>query len=156
MSATALIPSENELIELGLPAAAAQIKKERELARKLRIAFEHFRVVEPAHIDRFNKELYKKTLKKAASAWGSDTYNRLKFTPIHNYENLPPAEALEKLREAKTLGCFDTFEIATIESVEIVPDPILFGRITGSENRYFIAQWDDDVKIEEILRADEG
>jgi hypothetical protein len=36
------------------------------------------------------------------------------------------------------------------------PDPIIFGRIKGSNNRYFVAQWDDDVKIEQILRADEG
>jgi len=40
--------------------------------------------------------------------------------------------------------------------VTVVPDPILLGRITGCENRYFIAQWDDDVKIEDILKENEG
>lgn len=155
MDVMTAVPSETELSDLGFNAAVAQLKVDKELGRKLRIAFEHFRVVEPQHIARFNTALREKT-QKIDMMYGSPTFDRLAFTPVAQYRNVPPADVLQKLREAKTLACFDTFEIATIESVKVIPDPILFGRINGSGNRYFIAQWDDDVKIEDILREDEG
>lgn len=153
-----LAPDEIELSELGFEKAATQLTQDKEFARKLRIAFEHFRVVEPKHITRFNEELKARTHKaKGSNQWGQITsYDTLKFTGIAEYTAVPPKPALEALRHAKTLGCFDGYEIATIESVEVVPDPILFGTITGSGNKYFIAQWDDDVKIEDILHVDEG
>lgn len=170
---TDTLPTEEELLELGFRTAAYELKNHKdaapkELRVKLRTAFEHYRVVEPEHIDRFNKVLKAKTLK--VRTYGSrysktriETYQTLNFTPIHNYTAAPPRDVLISLREAKLLGCFDSFEIATIKIVSDqyvtqirLPDPILFGRINGSDNRYFIAQWDDDVKIEDILREDEG
>src|SRR5580765_3432952 len=145
-------PCESDLEELGFTQAASGLKLKRELARKMRLAFEHFRVVTPEHIKRFNEELYKRS-KTSGSTY---TYQRLKFTLIAQYGEIPPAAALEALRAAKKIGCFDNFEVATIESVTVVPDPVLFGCIDGDQNKYFIAQWDDDVKIEDILRPDEG
>lgn len=149
---------ENELKELGFDAASQQVQKDRELARKLRTAFEHYRVVEPEHFTRFNSDLKAKTEQKdGKNQWGNiTTYDRLKFTPVAQYTAVPPPEVLEALRAAKGHGCFDAFEVATIESVRVVPDPIIFGIITGSANKYFIAQWDNDVKIEDILKEDEG
>jgi len=147
-------PCEADLEELGFTQAASGLKQKRELARKMRLAFEHFRVVTPEHIKRFNEELYKRTHTQSRGSFG--TYQRLAFTPIAQYGQIPPAAALEALRSAKTIGCFDNFEVATIESVTVVPDPVLFGTIEGDQNKYFIAQWDDDVKIEDILRPDEG
>jgi len=146
-------PCESELEELGFTQAASDLKLKRELARKMRLAFEHFRVVTPEHIKRFNEELYKRT--KVSQQFGFN-YQRLKFTLIGQYGQIPPPAALEALRAAKKIGCFDSFEVATIESVTVVPDPVLFGTINGDMNKYFIAQWDDDVKIEDILRPDEG
>jgi hypothetical protein len=145
---------EAELRELGFCAAADKMKKDRETARKLRIAFEHFRVVTPEHVNRFNKELMAK--KSGYDLYGGYTYQRLAFTPVEIYKGVPPREVLQKMKEAKELGCFDRFEVATLESVTVVPDPVLFGVIDGCDNRYFVAQWDDDVKIEQILREDEG
>lgn len=58
--------------------------------------------------------------------------------------------------KAQKLKCFDTFEIAKIEAVEERKDPIVFGCITGCPDKFFIAQWDDDVKIEDILTESEG
>lgn len=149
---------ENELSELGFTAAAAKVNTDRALARKLRIAFEHFRVVEPDKIQRFQQELRDRTIKdEGKNQWGTiQRYDSLKFTPIEKYPNVPPIEALQELRKAKAFECFDRFEVATIESVKIVPDPIIFGVIDGSLNKYYICQWDDDVKIEDILREDEG
>lgn len=146
---------ESDLEELGFTAAANSVKQKRELARKMRIAFEHFRVVTPEHIKDFNEKLYT-TSKSKAGQFGSYSYQRLTFTPISQYGEVPPAPALEALRAAKELKCFDSFEVAKIESVTVVPDPILFGCITGCDKKYFVAQWDDDVKIEDILRPDEG
>lgn len=142
---------ETDLEELGFTQAASGLKLKRELARKMRLAFEHFRVVTPEHIKRFNEELHNRSYDKHTY-----TYQRLKFTLIAQYGEIPPAPALESLREAKRIGCFDRFEVATIESVTVVPDPVLFGCIDGCDNKYFIAQWDDDVKIEDILRPNEG
>lgn len=149
---------ENDLRELGFTAAAEQVQKDRELARKLRIAFEHFRVVTPAHIERFQSELKTKTQQAdGRNQWGEiTTHDRLKLTNIASYAAVPPQEALDELRKAKELNCFDTFEVATIESVRVVPDPIVFGVIHGCTNKYFVCQWDEDVKIEDILRPDEG
>ncbi len=149
-------PHEDELAELGFTAASTKIKSDKTLARKLRIAFEHFRVVEPDKINRFNKELMERTKKNDPVNQYSYIYDRLAFTPIANYQGVPPAEVLEKIKEAKKLECFDSFEVATIESVQVVPDPIIFGVINGSPNKYFISQWDEDVRIEDILKEDEG
>lgn len=155
---TATAPSESELRELGFTKAADQVQKDRDMARKLRIAFEHFRVVEPSHLERFQSDLKTKTTKSDGSnQWGTiTTYDKLVFTPISDYKTVPPKEALDELRKARSHECFDSFEVATIKSVRVVPDPIIFGVINGCQNKYYVCQWDNDVKIEDILRADEG
>ena len=148
-------PTEAELRELGLTEAANKLKHQREMARKLRTAFEHFRVVTPEQLSRFQAELMDKSV-KSLSAYGAYSYQALKFTALEAYPNVPPGEVLEKIREAKKHECFDRFEVLTLETVEVVPDPVVFGIINGCDNKYFVAQWDDDVRIEDILRADEG
>ena len=153
------IPTEQELRDLGFEAAADETKSKRELARKLRIAFEHFRVVLPEQIARFNTELARKTSNSTPSRdnpLGYPIHQRLAFTSTKHYAGVPPKEVLEELKKARELNCFDSFEIATIESVVKVPDPVLFGVIDGCDNKYFIAQWDNDVSIEQILRPEEG
>ncbi len=149
------VPSEGELRELGFTDAAAKVKESRELARKLRIAFEHFRYVTPENFLRFSEELKTKSWKNNYRNY-SYSYDQLVFTRICAYKKVPPPEVLSKVREAKALGCFDDFEVATVQSVKVIPDPIIFGIIHGCENKYFVAQWDDDVKIEDILRPEEG
>jgi hypothetical protein len=169
------IPTQERLKELGFVTAASEMQRHKEAApkelrQKLRTAFEHYRVVEPHHIERHNIML-KSLTRKVARKWRQYgevhkewSYLQLDFTTIHQYPAAPPAEVLVELEKAKAMGCFDRFEICTlgrhsqIESRPVfrLPDPILFGRIDGSENRYFIAQWDDDIKIEDILKEDEG
>jgi hypothetical protein len=142
---------------LGFTAAADNVRTQRDMARKMRIAFEHFRVVTPENIAKFESELYQRTHKRSSLSFTA-SYQRCQFTPICQYRQVPPKEVLEKVREAKALGCFDSYEVLTIETVEAqrIPDPIIFGRIIGTGNRYFVAQWDDDVKIEQILKDGEG
>ena len=147
-------PCESDLEQLGFTAAASGLKYKREIARKMRIAFEHFRVVTPENIQAFNHELCKRT--RTSREGGGYTYQRLEFIPISEYEQVPPAAVLEALRAARELNCFDAYQVAMIVSQTVIPDPILFGIITGCSNKYYIAQWDDDVKIEDILKEDEG
>lgn len=149
MAETVTAPSECDLRELGFTAAADQLSAERELARKLRIAFEFYSVVSPTHVAQFNDKI------KKATYVDNGPYSRLVFNPIESYRTIPPKEVLEKVREAKDRGCFDSFEVATIQSVKVVPDPIIFGRIKGCANHYYIAQWDNDVRIEDILKPEE-
>ena len=39
---------------------------------------------------------------------------------------------------------------------ELLKDPILVGRIQGCSDAFVIAQWDTDLKVEDILSATEG
>lgn len=168
-------PTKDRLASLGLRAAAEVMEQSRQIASSglrasLRIAFEHFRVVEPHHLERFQRELKKRTRKRVNEY--DVAFLKLKLTPLSQYPEVPPPEVLDALEKAINLKCFDYFEIATLVHAndhqqarlarwrdamkELAKDPILFGRIKESENLYYIAQWDDDIRIEDILRAEEG
>lgn len=141
------------LEKLGLTAAAKILDQTRSMQERMTVAYDAFRFVEPAQIQAFNDKLREDTWHEDKSA---RSYKTLAFTPLMDYGKIPPEAALVALESAMDLGCFDTFEVATIEWVRIVKDPIIFGRIHGCEDRFFICQWDDDVKIEDILQGDEG
>ena len=148
----------DRLKQLGLTSAATELSRQEALSKKLTLAYEQFRFVTPANIDKFQDKLKAETVKETGkNQWGTITeHKRLKFTAIKDYPNVPPSDTLDALELAMGVGCFDTFEIASIEWVKHVPDPILFGRVTGCEDRFFIAQWDNDIKIEDMLQGDEG
>ena len=146
------------LEKLGLKKVSSKVKELQKLRRKMTIAYEHFRYVKPEKIDAFNEKLKKQTLGETGKK-GIDlyhNYDKLVFVDIGEYSEVPPVDVLDKIEEAQQLGCFDTFEIAKIESVKEYKDPIVFGRIKDCPDRFFIAQWDDDVKIEQILNENEG
>mgnify|MGYP001570389797 CR=1 FL=1 len=71
-----------------------------------------------------------------------------KECPIEEYESIPPKEVLTKLRMHKNRLLFDYFTIASVENIK---DPLLFGRITETEDRYFIAQWGEDIKLDDLV-----
>jgi hypothetical protein len=104
--------------------------------------------IKKEQIDKFQEVL---GLQKVAKGYKK----QLTFCPIERYDrDVPPQDVLEKIEAAKKSGCFDSFEIAYVE--EVKKDPIVFGRIDGCSDRFFIAQWDDDVSIEQIIMASEG
>lgn len=138
----------DRLEKLGFKNASANLKTLENKKRKLAIAYEHYRFVRQEKIKAFNEKLKAKTLNKTTYA-----YQTLAFTSIDQYTEVPPDHVLEKLGEAQEVNCFDSFEIAHIREVK---DPILFGRINDCSDRFFIDQWDDDVKIEDILMPNEG
>ena len=139
-----------DLQELGFDSAVKTVEKNRDLVRKSAVAYEHFDYITPEMVEKFKTEVKEKTRKEEKNYYQYDT---LAFINIKEYTEVPPADVLEKLREAKKWNCFDNFEIAKIESVREMKDPILFGRITGVGDYFFIAQWDDDVTIEAIKEA---
>jgi len=136
-----------KLERAGMKAAAEQLRKKAALGRKLMIAYEHYRFVRPEKIDEFNKKLFKETSKRDGS------YRYLSLTAIESYDKIPPDHVLENLDVAKERKCFDSFEVVHIMEVK---DPILFGRIKNCPDRFFIDQWDNDVRIEDILKGNEG
>jgi len=71
-----------------------------------------------------------------------------KETPLSEYKALPPKDVLETLKIHKDRNLFDYF---TIASVEHIKDPLLFGRIKNSTDRYFVAQWGEDIALEDVL-----
>lgn len=130
----------------GMTAAASKLREAVGLRRKLAVAYEHYRFVKPEKIEAFRKKLHEAT-RKAGS------YKDLSFTPLEKYTQVPPADVVQAVVEARGRQCFDSFEVAHIIEVK---DPIVFGRVNGCADRFFIAQWDDDVRIEDILRPEEG
>lgn len=137
----------DELKELGFETAAKAVEEKQKLYAKMHTAYQNFEFVTQEDIDAFNEQLKAKTLKKSKY---QDEYQTLSLTSVKNYKEAPPQEVITKMRDAVQLGCFDTFEIAKIEAKVEVKDPILFGRITGCGDRFFIAQWDNDVTMEMI------
>lgn len=75
---------------------------------------------------------------------------------IQNYQGNPPQSVLEKLVEVQKTNVFDEFTIAEVDIREIkepirAKDPLLIGRIKGSSDRYIIAQWGDDIYIDDLI-----
>ena len=144
MDNTISIPS---LTELGFGKAVTKIDR----ARKLKVAYAKYGFVTEEAIQKFNDKLRKETLKEDSSAYH---FKQLAFYAPQNYGEIPPQFVLDKMKDASADNVFDSFEIAKIDWKVEIKDPILFGRIEGCTDRFFIAQWDDDVSIEDIILAD--
>lgn len=137
----------DRLKRLGLTAVATKLSK----AEKMKAAYENYLFLSAEKIDRFNKKLMNESLTENQR---TRAYKRLQFIPLAKYTELPPPNVLEALEKAQNLNCFDTFEIAKIDWIREMKDPILFGVIEGCTDKFFISQWDDDVKVEDILFMD--
>lgn len=138
--------------KLGFSRASKELSSLMERKRKLALAYEHYRFVTPDKIAKFNAELRAKTGKNMQDAYNM-TYQVLDFVSIENYEHVPPDSVLANLEIAQERKCFDAFEVAYIKNVK---DPLLFGRVNGTPNKFFIDQWDTDISIDDLLKANEG
>lgn len=138
---------ESLLEKLGFKKALSKITKGRKVFPKLKMAYAMYGFIKKEQVDKFQDVL---GLQKAAKGYRK----QLSFRKLEDYDrDVPPQEVLEKIEAAKNVGCFDYFEIAFVE--EVKKDPIVFGRIEACSDRFFIAQWDDDVSIEQIIMASE-
>lgn len=136
---------------LGLTAAASKIDHLKSLKRKMMVAYEHYRYLTPEKIEAFNKKLYARTFDVRTYM-----YQRLSMTALEHYTEVPPADVLAKLQEALDRKCFDRYEVAHIVTEVKIPDPLLLGIINGCKDKFFVAQWDTDIAIEDILKEHEG
>ena len=142
---------QDRLARLGFKSAATKIKTAAEKKRKLMIAYEHYRYVTAEKMAAFQQKLREESYKRSMS--GRSQWKELAFTPLDRYTETPPATVLDSLEVAMGRKCFDKFAVAHIVKVE---DPILFGYIEGCSDHFFIDQWDNDVKIQDILKDNEG
>jgi hypothetical protein len=63
---------------------------------------------------------------------------------------------IAKVAEAQSTRIFSNFEVlfvGTSTRKELIrrPDPIIFGRIQDCPDLFFIAEWDDDVSIRDLV-----
>ena len=68
---------------------------------------------------------------------------------VKEYTGIPPQKVLDRLKQVREMKIFDYFTIASVKGIK---DPIVLGRFNDdNDNRYFVDQWGDDVKIEELM-----
>lgn len=115
---------------------------------RMKVAYSDYLFVTPSHINDFNEKLKEETLKEDKRAYH---YKKLIFISLDKYTAIPSITALNALESAQTRGIFDSFMVCKIDWVEEIKDPIIFGRIEGCEDFFFISQWDNDVRVEEII-----
>lgn len=145
-----------ELRELGLATAASTIKVRSNKRDRMVKAYENYKYVTQEHLTRYNKELRRKTEK----CRGKDiVFQEAALIGIEGYPEIPPKDVLEALKTAKATQIFDSFQILRVEQrTERAPearkkDPILFGRVDGCGDFFFIAQWGNDVKFEDLVTS---
>lgn len=146
------------LEKAGFSAAAKTAKDNADRAGRMARAYEHYRYVSQETISKFQEKLKAETIRRTGKA-GFDlyeNYDQLVFEDSAAYSGLPPADVLESVSAAREIGVFDTFEVATVKSVREYHDPLVFGRISGCDDRFYIAQWGDDVKITDLLGEHDG
>lgn len=134
---------QERLGKLGFKKLSTEIESFITLKQKMVYAYHNYIPVTQDKIDKFNKELESNKV--------GGNYKKLVFVDVCNYDKVPPEDVLVSLEKAKEGNCFDKFEIALIREIK---DPVLFGVINGCTDRFFIAQWDDDVSLDDILVAD--
>lgn len=133
----------SKLEKLGLVKAAEKLRTEHSLLwNDMVIASYGYKKLPKGKVDEYAKKL----------GWdGSASSNvKLEITPLAQYEGTPPAEALTRLEEAQGRKLFDSFAIMWVKRV---PDPILVGQIKESKDYYFIAEWGDDVSVDQIMNG---
>ena len=95
----------------------------------------------------YDKVVTKAQVKKYAEKL--PTNKRLIIDELATYEKPIPKMSAIAVREAKRANVFDSFQVFHIEEVK---DPIIFGRIKEDDSRYFfIAEWDEDIKVEDLI-----
>lgn len=145
---------------LGFDTAANRLKEKEDQARKLAVAYEHYQYVSEEAVKAFTEDMKARTLdeqRNNSSYTITRKWKEPKFWAVKDYPNVPPQDVLVEVEKAISRGCFDGFEVMGIEEVTEVtrlpmPEPVVFGRVKGCTDRFYVAQWDDDVKFEDIVK----
>ncbi len=161
----------------GFIAAATELRTKALRAKKLAIAYEHYRFVDEGSFQKFNATLKQKTTRPASEVdrqklidmqiphnparWNGATtlHDELVLVAMEAYKGLPPSDVFEKVKEARGRQCFDRFEVAEIQPVATLvklPDPIVFGLVDGCTDRFYVCEWGTDVSITDLLKEGQG
>jgi hypothetical protein len=125
--------------QLGQVAMVEKMKDEIEVVKKEAIAGAY------GCKEYLEEEQIKELIKKAVKG--------ISITPIKNFTKFIPDEVSEKMKKFKENNVFDDYVIVHYDpekkaqqmtKEEKAKDPILFGKINGSTNYYFIGDWIDE------------
>jgi hypothetical protein len=67
---------------------------------------------------------------------------------IEDTAHVPPMAVLKSLEAEQEKKVFDYFTVAEVKGVN---DPLLLGRINGTDMRWFLAQWLNDVCLDDLI-----
>jgi len=84
-------------------------------------------------------------------SYENGTIGKFEWTevPVEEYKGLPPEHVIETFKKHKEREVFDYFTIASVKGIR---DPLILGRLKGDdENRWFIAQYGDDVCLDDLI-----
>lgn len=126
---------DERLARLGMKEATSRLTKKKAATQKMHLAYQHFKYVRQEALDSYQaKEL-------------TPHRKRFAYAALAEYPGVPPVEVLDAIESAQKVGCFDEI---TVMSVEDVKDPIVWGKVNGCSDLFFIAQWDKDITLEQI------
>lgn len=167
--------------ESGFIAAADRLEEKARVARTLAIAYEHYRYVTQEQIDAFQGRLKRATTRKPTIEeiyasrsprssfvglsdeqlvrYATPVYDHLVLDNLEAYEGLPPVDVMLKVKEARSRGIFNGFQVAHVQPVAtriVLPDPIVFGCVQGCTDRFFVAEWGTDVRLADLVGPNGG
>ena len=102
----------------------------------------------PPSVDRSSETITRKTVDVGSFKEGTIGRYVWTETRVEKYTSVPPQEVLDTFDAHKKRNVFDYY---TIASVNAVKDPLLLGRVDGRSERWFIAQWGEDVNLDDVI-----
>lgn len=152
------LPTAEELSALGLTKAATTLRRKTVLAGYIAVTRESIQKYLCKLAQTYNRErgATGDCIVGLSVAYTVDSHARgrnigkfeYKEVGLAEYEGVPPRHVLDAIREHKSRNVFDTMVVG---SVQFVPDPIVWGMVNGDTNRYFIAQWDKDICLDDVI-----
>lgn len=136
---------------------SSELEQASKLRAKLAQATEHYPWLTQEQVSNYRKKLRWST-ERRVDRW-TFKHEDLKFESLGDYSGLPPMEVLTKVQEAKARSIFDSYQVISVTTVTVDTrpiqflDPIVVASIMGDPRLFVIAQWGDDVKYEDIVRA---
>lgn len=160
------------LDKLGFKKAASPIGRKALAQQRLQVVIENkFIAVKPEKIKSFLNRLASEynlkygvdKLTKTDKNYGEDCsiaytihrsftrgvgYFKWEEVATEQYAGIPPESVLARFEDVQRKKLFDSYTVATVGAVK---DPLLLGRILGCDDRFFIAQWGDDVSLDDVI-----
>ncbi len=136
----------DKLAEAGFDKASQKLSS----VDRAKKAYADYQVVTSEQLEKFDKELQRRSRIETRD---EIHYKKLDLIAIEDYDETPPDACLDAIIKAKETKLFDRFELAKLvwTHEEKIKDPIVFGRIEGISDRFFITQWDDDISLKDII-----